>query len=111
MFSIGNYRKRPFVTGSFSSNGLKTEIYEYDRRDAEWIQLDDYPFSSGDRYNMKARYKCICYNTDIFTFNILKKQFCAKKFFTEKAQIYFILTMSLLEYHITLQRRQIPVFT
>ena len=47
---MGNYQNSPFVTGDdSSSNGLKTEILDYEAE--EWQQAADYPFAgSGDRY-------------------------------------------------------------
>ena len=48
--ALGNYKNSPFVTGSqYQRNGyLKTEILDYESR--TWIEVDDYPFSSGDKY-------------------------------------------------------------
>ena len=44
--SLGSFHNFPFVTGGYhSTNGLKTEILEY----GTWIQVEDYPFSNGDR--------------------------------------------------------------
>ena len=49
VMALGSYRNSPFVTGHYSStNGLKTEILDYDSQ--KWEQLADYPFSNGDRY-------------------------------------------------------------
>jgi len=46
--ALGSYRKSPFVTGHYSkTNGLKTEILHYEA--GYWYQVDDYPFSNGDR--------------------------------------------------------------
>ena len=48
VMSLGSYRDSPFVTGQYSStNGLKTEILDYDHE--KWEQLADYPFSNGNR--------------------------------------------------------------
>ena len=49
VMGLGSYRNSPFVTGHLSStNGLKTEILDYDSQ--KWEQLADYPFSTGNRY-------------------------------------------------------------
>ena len=49
ILALGSYRNSPFVTGQASkTNGLKTEIFDMEAN--EWVQLDDYPFSNGDRY-------------------------------------------------------------
>ena len=49
VMALGSYRNSPFVTGHYSStNGLKTEILDYDSQ--EWEHLADYPFSTGNRY-------------------------------------------------------------
>lgn len=48
--ALGSYRGAPFVTGNFAiddshlTNGLETEILDYEKQ--EWVQADDYPFSS-----------------------------------------------------------------
>ena len=57
IYQLGFYRNSPFVTGHGSSeNGLKTEILDpYGSR--EWEQADDYPFSSGDRYDFIDGYQ------------------------------------------------------
>ena len=47
VMAIGSYRNSPFVTGSYETNGLKTEILDYDSE--KWEQLADFPFSTGDR--------------------------------------------------------------
>ena len=47
VMSLGSYRNSPFVTGSYETNGLKTEILDYDSE--KWEQLADYPFSNTDR--------------------------------------------------------------
>ena len=47
VMSLGFYRNSPFVTGSYETNGLKTEILNYDSE--KWEQLADYPFSNTDR--------------------------------------------------------------
>ena len=50
--ALGSYRNSPFVTGQNSAtNGLKTEILNYSL--GEWVQVDDYPFSNGNRYVSK----------------------------------------------------------
>ena len=48
VMALGSYRNSPFVTGSYETNGLKTEILDYDSE--KWEQLADYPFSTGNKY-------------------------------------------------------------
>ena len=52
--ALGSYRQSPFITGSYplllipgvvdNYNGLKTEIYDYERK--KWKKIDDYPYSN-----------------------------------------------------------------
>ena len=51
VYALGSYRNSPFVTGHYSTNGLKTEILNYGSE--EWVQADDYPFSNGNMYVSK----------------------------------------------------------
>ena len=44
--TLGSYRKQPFVTGSSTPN-KKTEILDFESK--QWIDVADYPFTSGDR--------------------------------------------------------------
>ena len=49
VYALGSYRNSPFVTGHYSStNGLKTEILDYDA--GQWNEAVEYPYSNGDRY-------------------------------------------------------------
>ena len=51
---LGSYRNSPFITGGFGGDdgraisGLETEILDY--ASGTWVQAEDYPFSSWDRY-------------------------------------------------------------
>jgi len=47
VYALGSYRKSPFVTGGWNPASLKTEILHYEA--GYWYQVDDYPFSNGDR--------------------------------------------------------------
>ena len=54
VMALGSYRQSPFITGSYplllipgvvdNYNGLKTEIYDYERK--KWKKVDDYPYSN-----------------------------------------------------------------
>ena len=47
---MGNYKNSPFVTGHHfpddNASGFATEIFNYEN--SEWVQVQDYPFSTGD---------------------------------------------------------------
>ena len=59
--TLGSYRDSPFITGGyhnhfesipnmrqFSTSGLKTEVLNYGT--STWVEADDYPYSTGDKY-------------------------------------------------------------
>ena len=50
VFNMGNYKNSPFVTGHHfpddNASGFATEIFNYEN--SEWVQVQDYPFSTGD---------------------------------------------------------------
>ena len=45
-YNLGSYNGAPFTTGGRSPDNLKTEIF--DLKLNQWLQSEDYPYSSGD---------------------------------------------------------------